>query len=208
MNNAKAFERGLDSLFRRYTEKLRRTAGKLSRGPLPKVDRNRVEKAIEHLVTIASTAELRSKGCDTFENIISEKRQWHPKRGKGWGLDAKKRAFQSWYGSNINARNCVYIFWAERKCMYVGRTGASGCRPQAHFEKYWFSNVTRIDTYIVENNRYLPMAECIAIHRFRPMKNKVKSAQQKWRSSCPVCAKEVQVRKQLKQLFPLRRKRK
>ncbi len=50
------------------------------------------------------------------------------------------------------------------------------------------------------------MAECLAIHLFKPKKNKVKSAQQKWRSNCPVCTKEVKVRKKLSDLFTLRRK--
>jgi len=60
---------------------------------------------------------------------------------------------------------------------------------------------------IVNGKRKLPMAECLAIDLFRPTKNKVRSAQKKWASRCPVCSKEVRVRRQLKRLFPLKRKR-
>ncbi|MCZ6834209.1 MAG: hypothetical protein O7G85_00400 [Planctomycetota bacterium] len=207
MNHSKSFEAGLDPLFRLYTQRLRREAGKKSRGPLPKIDRWRLETRIERLVEIARDSELRAHGRATFDQAVLEKRQWHPKRGKGWGVDAKKQSFRSWYDKIIYGRNCVYVFWAKRKCLYVGRTGSGGRRPQAHFEKYWFRSVTRIDMYVVSGKRKLPMAECLAIDLFNPAKNKVRSAQQKWRRRCPVCTKEVQIRRKLKQLFPLRRKR-
>ncbi len=207
MNHSKAFQTGLDTLFRRYTEKLRREAGKKSKGPVPKLDRRRLKRRIERLVQCARDSELHTDGRATFDEAVGEKRQWHPKRGKGWGVDAKRQTFRKWYDDNIYGRNCVYVFWARRKCLYVGRTGAGGRRPVAHFEKFWFRSVTRIDTYIVSGKRKLPMAECLAMDLFHPTKNKARSAQQKWRSRCPVCTKEVRIRKRLKQLFPLRRKR-
>jgi hypothetical protein len=207
MNRYKAFEKELDSLFHLYTEKLRRDAGKKSRGPEPKMDRRHLKRRIEQLVQITRDAELRARGRAAFDEAVDGKRQWHPKRGKGRGVDAKKRIFRKWYDDNIRGRNCVYIFWARRKCLYVGRTGAGGRRPQAHFEKFWFRGVTRIDCYIVNGKRKLPMTECLATDLFRPTKNKVRSAQKKWASQCPVCTKEVRIRRQLKQLFPLKRKR-
>ncbi len=207
MNSYKKFEKGLDNLFHRYTEKLRREAGKKSKGPKPKMDRRYLEHRIERLVQIARDAELHTHGRTAFDEAVDEKRQWHPKRGKGWGVEAKRRTFRKWYDDNIHGRNCVYILWAGCKCLYVGRTGAGGRRPEAHFEKFWFRAATRIDSYIVSGKRKLPMAECLAIDLFRPTKNKVRSAQKKWASRCPVCTKEVRVRRQLKQLFPLKRKR-
>ena len=208
MATPKQFETGLDNLFRQYTEGLRRDAGKRTRGRVTKFDRHKLIKRIDRLVLIAAEVELKGNGKRTFASAFTEKRQWHAKRGKGWGLDAKKKTFRDWYDKNVYGRNCVYIFWARRKCIYVGRIGAGGRRPQAHFEKYWFRPVTRIDTYIINGKRQLPMAECLAIHIFNPKMNKMKSAQQKWRSNCPVCTKEVRVRKTLRHLFPLRRKRK
>jgi hypothetical protein len=206
MKSYKAFEKGLDTLFHQYTEKLRREAGKKSKGPEPKIDRRHLERGIERLVKIARDTELHRHGRSALDEAVGEKRQWHPKRGKGWGVDAKRRKFRKWYDDNISGQNCIYIFWARRKCLYVGRTGAGGRRPEVHFEKFWFPAVTRIDSYIVSGKRKLPMAECLAIDHFRPTKNKVRSAQKKWASRCPVCTKEVRVRRQLKQLFPLKRK--
>ena len=207
MNRYKTFAKGLNNLFYRYTEKLRREAGKKSKGPEPKMDQRHLKRKIERLVQIARDTELYKLGRVVFDESVDEKHQWDPKRGKGWGVDAKKRTFRKWYDNNIYGRNCVYIFWARRKCLYVGRTGVGGRRPEAHFEKFWFPAVTRIDSYIVSGKRKLPMTECLAIDLFRPTKNKVRSAQKKWANRCPVCTKEMSVRRQLKQLFPLKRKR-
>ena len=206
MPKSKEFETGLDNLFRQFTEGLRREVGKQSRGRVVKFDRHKLRRRINRLVVLATEVELKENGRKHFDDTYSDKRQWHAKRGKGWGLDAKKTTFRNWYDDNVYGRNCVYIFWSKRKCVYVGRTGSGGRRPQAHFKKYWFRSVTRIDTYIIRGKRRLPMAECLAIHLFKPKKNKVKSAQQKWRSNCPVCTKEVKVRKKLSDLFTLRRK--
>lgn len=208
MTSPKQFENGLDTLFRRYSAQLRRDAGKRVKGKVPKFNRYKLRKRIEHLVRIATDLELKLSGRKNFTNITGQKRQWHVKRGKGWGRAAKKKTFGTWYAEAVAGRNCVYVFWSKRRCVYVGRTGAGGRRPQAHFEKYWFSSVTRIDTHIVSGKRRLPMAECLAIHLYRPTKNKVKSAQQKWRSNCPVCSKEVLIRKKLTAMFPLKRRRK
>ena len=207
MSNYKSFENGLDNLFHLYTEKLRREAGKKSKGPNPKMDRRHLKREIERLVQMVRDAELNSNGRVSFDEAVGEKRQWHHKRGKGWGVDAKKRTFRKWYDYNINGLNCVYIFWSRRKCLYVGRTGSGGRRPEAHFEKFWFHAVTRIDSYLVNGKRKLPMAECLAIDLFHPSKNKVRSAQKKWASHCPICTKEVWFHRQLMQLFPLKRKR-
>jgi len=177
--SSKEFETGLDNLFRQFTEGLRREVGKQSRGRVAKFDRHKLRRRIKRLVTIATEVELKEHGKKHFSETYSDKRQWHAKRGKGWGLEAKKKTFRNWYDENVHGRNCVYIFWSKRKCVYVGRTGAGGRRPQAHFEKYWFRSVTRIDTYIIRGKRQLPMSECLAIHIFKPKKNKVKSAQQK-----------------------------
>lgn len=159
MPSPREFETGLDTLFRQYTEGLRRDAGKRSRGRVTKFDRRKLRSRIERLVQIATEVELKGDGRKCFAGTSSEKRQWHAKRGKGWGLDAKKKTFRDWYDENVYGRNCIYIFWAKRKCVYVGRTGAGGRRPHAHFEKYWFRSVTRIDIYIINGKRQLPMAE-------------------------------------------------
>jgi len=207
MASPKKFETGLDALFRQYSAQLRRDAGKRSKGKVPKLTRPKLRKRIDRLVCIATDFELKQNGKKKFVETVIEKRQWHVKRGKGWNRATKKKTFGAWYDEAVAGRNCVYVFWSRRRCVYVGRTGAGGRRPQAHFEKYWFSSVTRIDTHIIHGKRQLPMAECLAIHLYRPIRNKVKSAQRKWRSNCPVCTKEVLIRKELIALFPLKRRR-
>jgi hypothetical protein len=79
MNNYKAFEKGLDILFRLYTEKLRRETGKKSKGPKPKMDRRHLKRGIERLVLIVRDAKLNTNGRMTFDEAVGEKRQWHKK---------------------------------------------------------------------------------------------------------------------------------
>jgi len=201
MASSKQFETGLDRLFHQFTEGLRRDAGKSARGPVPKFDRHKLRNRIDRLVEIANENDLKANGKALFGGTYSNKMQWHAKRGKGWGLEARKKTFRSWYDEKVYGRECVYVFWAKRKCVYVGRTGSGGRRPQAHFEKFWFSSVTRIDIYIIRGKRQLPKAECLALHLFKPKQNKVKSAEQKYRSKCPICTKEVNIRKQLRRIF-------
>jgi hypothetical protein len=208
MNHSKSFERELDDLFKIYTDKLRRDVGKKSRGPSTKLDRKKIERKIDFLVEIARQYTLKDVGKKTFEKSFRGKRQWHVKRGKGWGVDNKRRNFRRWYDKEIHGRPSVYVFWNRRACLYVGRTGAGGRRPEAHFERFWFRKVTRIDIYVLNGKRHLPMAECLAIDIYKPKKNKRKSSKQKWRLKCPVCTKEREVRRQLKRLFPPKRGRK
>ena len=85
MNSYKAFEKGLNKLFHRYTEKLRREVAKKSKGPEPKMDKRLLKRSIERLVQIARNTELHAHGRSAFDEAVDEKRQWHPKRGKGWG---------------------------------------------------------------------------------------------------------------------------
>ena len=206
MASSRQFDEGLDRLFRQFTEGLRREAGKSARGPAAKFDRHKLRRCIGRLVDIATETELTNNGKALFDGTCSDKKQWHAKRGKGWGLAARKKTFRDWYDLHVYGRNCVYVFWSKRKCIYVGRTGSGGRRPHAHFEKYWFSSVTRIDMYIIRGKRQLPKAECMAIHLFKPNKNKMKSAQQKFRSKCPICSKEVSVRQSLNRIFTQRKK--
>lgn len=136
---------------------------------------------------------------------MQHKRQWHVKRGKGHGIENKKRSFKDWYQTTIHGSNCVYVFWSKKKCEYVGRTGRGGSRPHSHFEKWWMWPVTRIDVYEIRIRRELPKAECLAIHIFEPRRNKVRSSRQKYASRCPVCYKTRTMRIMLGQIFKLRK---
>ena len=103
--------------------------------------------------------------------------------------------------------NCIYIFWAGKRCMYVGRTVRGRGRPQQHFEKGWFARVTRIDIYATGSPSEIPRLECIAIHNFDPIKNKRKASKAKWTKKCTICKGLKTIERELQQIFGQRRRR-
>ena len=127
--------------------------------------------------------------------------------GKGFGRRAKKAAFRRWYDKRVRSKNCVYVFWSNRKCVYVGRTLRGKGRPSGSFEKYWFSWVTRIDVYSVASPSVVPKAECLAIDLFDPSQNINSSSKPKYSKRCPICSTEKRISAELRRVFPLRRKR-
>ena len=71
-------------------------------------------------------------------------------------------------------------------------------------EKYWFPRVTRIDIHVVVRASEVPKIECLAIDRFEPLRNKVRSARTPYSKKCPVCTPARKIRLDLLKLFRLR----
>jgi len=137
--------------------------------------------------------------------VTSDTRSWHPKSGKkGIGIESKKASFKRWYEKTMDGSNSVYVFWSKKRCEYIGRTLRGKRRPTSHFEKYWFRSVTRVTIYTVRNPSEVPKTECLAIHLFKPRRNKVKSAKVKYTKKCPVCIGVKGIRQELRDLFRLR----
>ncbi|MFO1052208.1 MAG: hypothetical protein U1F36_08345 [Planctomycetota bacterium] len=137
---------------------------------------------------------------DLYERRVS----WHVRTNGGRGPLAKRSAFEEWYERRVGARNCVYVFWAGRKCRYVGRTSAGRHRPKAHFEKHWAAGVTRVVVYECRGRRALPSLECLAMHRFEPSHNRAKSARERYLGKCPICVLRRRVRVEARRIFRLR----
>lgn len=124
--------------------------------------------------------------------------------GKGRGILAKKKAFSRWYEERIGGDNCVYAFWSNKRCEYVGRTGKGGGRPKGHFEKFWFPHVSRITVFPVRLGSEVRKVECLAIDIFKPRRNSYKSAKRKYAKKCPVCQRAKEIESELKTIFRLR----
>ncbi len=204
MAKTKEFDRKLDELFQRRTANLRREVGLKKKGPTLKFTKAKVKKSVAGLCETAREVLIRDVGKAAFATCSSKKRQWHPKRGKGYGVEAKKSAFRDWFDDKVDSSTCVYVFWTGKRCEYVGRTGKGGRRPEHHFQKFWMSGVTRIDVYSIRTRKDLPKAECLAIHLFHPFRNAIKASKPKYCSKCPVCSVERRVKKDLNYLFRLR----
>jgi len=135
---------------------------------------------------------------------VLQRRSWHVKRGKGRGVDAKRRSFNQWFDRELGRGTYVYVFWSRRQCIYVGKTTRSGRRISSHFDKHWFGGVTRVDVNAARGRRVLPALECLAIHRFQPTRNKFRAERRKWTRRCALCAIHRSIDGELRSVFRLR----
>jgi hypothetical protein len=199
-----AFRRELDELFDRRTAWLRASVT----GPRPgrplSLNRRHVRDSIGRLQEIASDALADRLARKEFQASVRGRHSWHPKRGKGHGRYQKRQAFKTWFADRFGSGTYIYVFWARRKCVYVGKTTKSGSRIAGHFEKHWFSNVTRIDVYRANGRGALPALECLAIHRFQPSRNRFRAERKKWTRRCALCRVHRDIKDELGKIFRLR----
>ncbi len=198
------FDRKLRTLFQDRTHWLRAQVRKPGPGKPPTFNKKKVERAIKKLQTLATECQLRVYAIDGLGQLYDSKKQWHVTTNKGWGVEEKRKAFIAWFQSHVPYKNCVYVFWAKRKCRYVGRTLKGKNRPQSQFLKHWFPGVTRVDIYACDHARSVPTLECLATHRFHPTYSKIKPATRKWYTKCPICETHKQIRHEVKAIFRLK----
>jgi hypothetical protein len=146
----------------------------------------------------------------TIRNLIIEdgagKRYWQIKN-KGWGWYKKRDSFNAWYLTRKFPEFCVYRMMGKRnRCIYIGRTGGGGDRPAQHFEKTWFSKVSRIEIYPFASKSKVPRFECLLSHRDYPERLFVKPSMKAYHAHCPICDTQTAVRKELLRLFPVHSK--
>lgn len=204
MARANQFKKELENLFARRASNLIRLLEKPKRGITKSIKKTHVRRAIKRLQKLASDALAKDLAKKEFENGVRKRKSWKVSITKGWGYKNKKKTFKKWYLNHINTRNCIYVFWKKRKCIYVGKTVSGPGRITSHFVKRWFSGVTRIDVYESRGKRYLPALECIAIHRFQPKENASKAETKKWTRKCPLCEIHKNIEYELKSIFRLR----
>jgi len=195
------FDKRLHKLFDDRTHWLRAQVRKSKPGPAPQFSKKKVKSSIKKLQTLATKCLLRSYAVDGLDELYNQKKQWHV---TGWGVDQKQRAFVRWFEKTIHYKNCVYVFWAKRRCRYVGRTLKGKNRPQGQFQKFWFPGVTRIDIYAARGRKDVPKLECLATHRFKPTRSKNKPAARKWTAKCPICEAHKAIQSEVKSIFRLR----
>jgi hypothetical protein len=197
------FRKRLGKIFERRAAWLYSIFNKPKPGRPKKINRAHVNDAIDELQELASAGLADGYARKEFERSVKDKKSWHVKRGKGWGVSAKKSAFNDWYEVAFGNSSCVYILWKTTKCEYIGKSSNGGGRPSFHFEKFWFSGITRIDIYKL-TPRNLPAIECLAIHRFQPRRNKFRASAHKWTKKCPMCIVHKAIEDDVRSIFRLR----
>jgi len=208
MAKRKDFERTLQKAAKQQAYWLRRAAGLKPRGKAPALTKTNRRRFIERLEKTALQMNVRRLVAAEFKAGIDERKSWRVTTRKGFGVDQKKKNFGAWFQKNIKHQSCVYVFWGGIRCCYVGRTLEGKGRPHAHYGKYWFGGVTRIDIYSVRRASLTPKLECLAVHRWKPAYPKYKPAERKWTKKCPICKMLHDLRTEARRAFPLRRKRK
>lgn len=201
---ATRFEEGLWKLFHRRTSWLRKAIGKKKPGRPHLFNRKKVVPELIELGNLASEILARRRARKELHGIVGGKRQWHVKRGKGFGTDAKVKKFKHWYDRHIRNKNCVYVFWNSNHCVYVGRTLRGKGRPAGWFDRVWFQPVTRIDIYPVHRPSEVPRAECLAVHLFDPSENKNWPSFEKYTKECPICRATKEIDYELRSIFRLK----
>lgn len=201
---ATKFEKELQRLFYRRTSWLRKAIGKNRPGRPHIFNRKKVEPKLYELGELATHILVKRRARREFRRAVDRKRQWHVKRGKGFGIDAKQRQFRRWYEKHIGNKNCVYAFWSNKECVYVGRTSQGKGRPAGWFDRVWFQPVTRIDIYSVRRRSEVPKAECLAVHLFDPSVNKNWPSIGSYTKKCPICKATKEIDHELKSIFWLR----
>jgi hypothetical protein len=198
------FRGELERLYRRRTHWLRCIVEGRPPGRAPSLSRARVRNVVATLQDLASDALATKLAKNDFETGTRRRKSWHAKKGKGRGSDAKKRSFNRWFDEHFKPGAYIYVFWRRRQCVYVGKTLRSGRRVSSHFEKHWFAGVTRVDLYSASGGRVLPALECLAIHRFRPSRNKFRAERRKWTRKCGLCLLHRRIDHELRSIFRLR----
>lgn len=198
------FDRELNRLFHRRTSWVRQAIGKNRPGRPHIFNRGKVEPKLDELGELAHDILVRGRARKEFRRTVHGKRQWHVKRGKGFGIDAKRKKFKRWYEKYIGNKNCVYVFWAEKRCAYVGRTSRGKGRPAGWFDRVWFQPVTRIDIYSVSRRSEVPKAECLAVHLFDPLENKNWPSFGSYTKECPICQATKEIDRELRSIFRFR----
>jgi hypothetical protein len=200
---AKKFDAELERLFDARMYNLRSEIWS-ARGAVPKITKAKIQNSISKLQNVAEEALLASRPSKKVFAGYDYKRQWHPKKNKGFGRPAKRASFKRWYEENITTKNCVYVFWQKKKCLYIGRTLNGKGRPTNHFDKHWFGHATRIDIYAFDRKRGVPRFECMLTHRWTPSYSRMKPASKKFYTRCSVCDVRGDIKSEVKSLFRLK----
>ena len=202
MSNQGQFNRRLDRLYEKRTGWLRTVLTVANPGPVPKLTKTQRERAISVLQDIASSALAKKMAQREFLGSGAKKKKWMT---KGRGTTAKLKEFRTWAKRKIDkSSGKVYIFWNGKKCCYVGRTRGRGSRPSKHFKRGWFKGTTRIDVYMTPRNGDISRLECLAVHRYLPLRNKIKVAKENWTRRCPLCALHKKIKNEIRLIYRFR----
>lgn len=124
-------------------------------------------------------------------------------RGRGW--EDEQYNFEKWFYRKFqNHKYFIYVIWANKKGLYVGRTAQGVGRISFHFRERAYASAKTIEVIRVQNKSHLPKLECLGIHYLRPLNNRTVASRLKWTKSCPVCDMQQKAEREIRWIFRLR----
>lgn len=114
--------RKLDKIWRRWTAPLLRDLGMLKQGPPLRFDRRIRDREIEELLEMVTRKICKEQAWRELKRS-ARKPRLHRFRGFGWRERSRRMLL---WADGLRDGPMIYSFWKGRKCLYVGKGGASG----------------------------------------------------------------------------------
>jgi hypothetical protein len=147
----------------------------------------------------ASHILTRQSAKSEFRSLITNRRLRYI---SGRGVRQRFDSIYSWARKRVRGP-IVYAFWRRKRCLYVGK-GLSYRRLRAYKKNIYLKDATCVEIWQIASKAKLPSAECLAIHLFDPLDNRMKAAKVKWGKKCPVCRRHDEFKKEVDSLLRLR----
>ncbi len=152
----------------------------------------------------AARCDLRREARHCFKKLVEQPWRFQFKRGAAdQEVVDRIRALKRRMGT----RGWIYLFFGyrgdKRYCIYVGRTRGGGGRVTQHPEILRRNRVRQLKVFKVKNRRELGAVECLAIHGYAPLANRVNASHPRGAVKCFICRK---IRKAWREFKPLVRK--
>ncbi len=202
MSLQRDFESILDDLWLRRTASL--CGEVLARPRVKKLVFSKAvrDKLLQDLLDVTTKIVLRDSDIrDKYDEGVLERRYTQI---LGRGYEKKFSRIFDFTKDFVGDKSFVYIFWQNRKCLYVGQAGTYR-RIRAYQKSYYLNRATRFEILLVKRRSELTMQECMTQHYLNPKDTKVKPAHKSWGRRCPICAKHDRSRTEILDIFSLKK---
>ena len=171
----------------------------IGRGQPPNYSKNKSKSEINKLVRDVPQIIIKERQIKKEFNKLIKHRTTI--RVIGWGHKDKKKKFEVRYNKKAPYKNLVYIFFKNKKCLYVGRTINGRGRPSSHFMDVRCLGATNIKIFSTTKRSTVPELECLTIHILKPSKNENIPSKPKWSKKCPICDTQKFVKADLRKIL-------
>jgi len=200
MSYKKEFEKGLNNLWKYHRDNFLVILGGKRRRKMSRKGREKEIKNLSNLVieTMIRNKKIKEEFSQTTERIKSLR---IPKGN----LRNRFNKFLQRATKKIHDRKFIYIFWGnDKKCLYVGESKVGVGRLRGYRRSIIFKEARRTEIR-VPVPKGLTKLECMAIHILKPKYNEIRGPKTKYARKCPICKSTKRVKKELRNVFAIKR---